>query len=209
MPSSNEPLTATEEMIAFYYYIGRAITSWAHVESALFWVVSSCFSKSSHQKLDIGFFSIENFRSKLQFADRIFKAKYAQKKHLNEWNRLFKELERHSRTRNHLAHYHVLNYPHGRAGRRCALLPRIANQPTRRQQVPKPPSEALCIRDIIQAQQNFSALAFSVEFLFYRLIRRKTTLSASLAQAKDAPTTAQLTRQIRTMVSRLPSPSQP
>jgi hypothetical protein len=54
------------------------------------------------------------------------------------------------------------------------------------------------------ARDQFNALAFGMEFLVARAKKRKTPLPASLAQAADAPTMAQLVHQIRPILSRQP-----
>jgi len=195
-------LTAFEESIAFYYELALAITAWAHVEQALFWVVGACFTKHNQVQAAHGFFAIESFRAKLQFADRIFKSKRQTKKHLTRWGELHLQLERQSRLRNKLAHYVHIGYPSGKPGRRGALVPRFSAPTKYRQRSPKPPSEALCIRDIVHARYKFNALAFSLEFLALALKKRKSPLPASLARAANAPTMAQLTREIRKILER-------
>jgi hypothetical protein len=205
MPSSNEPLTSNEESIAFYYYIGQAITEWARVELSLYWLVSACFTKGNRERLAAGFFSIENFRSKLKFVDEIFKAKYHKPRHIKQWESLREDLERLSRVRNHLAHYVVREYAEGRPGRRLALQPRI-NQPTKfKQIIRKPPSGALCLKQIVHAKRRLEALASAVEFLFYDLLRLKTPYPASLAQADDVPSMASLALLIRAELQ-MPTP---
>jgi len=194
-------LTASEESIGFYYELGLAITAWAHVEQSLCWVVSACFTKHNAVQTDYGFFSIESFRAKLQFADRVFKTKHWPRKHMKKWDELYEQMEKQARLRNKLAHYIHRGYPTAKPGRREALLPRFIAPTKYRQRVPSPPSgEALCIRDIVHARYKFNALAFSLEFLSYALKRQKSSLPASFAQEQDAPTMAKLTSEIRTLL---------
>jgi hypothetical protein len=54
----------------------------------------------------------------------------------------------------------------------------------------------------VHARYKFNALAFSLESLSYALKRQKSSLPASLAQEKDAPTMAHLKREIRTLLKR-------
>ena len=63
-------ITADEEGLWFYYQLGRAITSWAHVEQALCWIGCCSFAKANQMQFVVTFFSIENFRSKLQVVDQ-------------------------------------------------------------------------------------------------------------------------------------------
>ena len=205
--SSKDELTAYEENTGFYHQLGLAITAWAHVELALMWVFGSCFTKHTQQRAVITFYSIENFRSKLQVVDRIFKTKHSRKKLIKTWEGLYVDLQRLSTLRNHLVHYFHMGYPTNRAGRRDALIPQIGPSTRYRQRTPKPPPGSLCIRDIMHARQRFNALAFGLEFLVYEIKKQKTQLPASLARPGNVPTMAYLTRQIRTILQRPPSPS--
>jgi hypothetical protein len=194
-------LTENEETIAFYHQLGLAITAWAHVEQSLCWVVSASFTKHNAVQTAHGFFSIQSFRAKLQFADRVFKSKRWPQKHVKKWNELYVQMQKQAELRNKLAHYISRGYPFAKPGRRRALLPYFIAPTKHRQRVPSPPSEALCIRDIVHARYKFNALAFSLESLSYALRRQKSPLPASLAQEKNAPTMAQLTREIRTLLT--------
>ena len=74
MPSTT--LTEKEESIAFYYELGMAITAWANVEKSLLWIAGACFTKHNHAQAALQFLSIENFRSKLLAADRLFRVNF-------------------------------------------------------------------------------------------------------------------------------------
>ncbi len=67
----SDVIDINEERLAFYHQIGLAITHWAHVEFALSWIVGHEFSKTNYNLAVTGFLSIENFRSKLQYADTV------------------------------------------------------------------------------------------------------------------------------------------
>jgi hypothetical protein len=196
----SDDLTAYEESIGFYYELGLAITAWAHVELALYWVVSACFTKRNAVQTAYGFFSIESFRAKLQFADRVFKTKHWPRKHMKKWDELYARMNKHAGLRNKLAHYSHVTFPTAKPGRREALLPRFPAPTKYRQRVPRPPSDALCIRDIVHARYKFNALVFSLEFLSYALKRQKSPHPTFFAQEKNAPTITQLTREIRTLL---------
>jgi hypothetical protein len=197
-------LTAYEESIAFYYELGLAITAWANVERSLLWIVIACFTKHNHTQASLQFLSIENFRSKLLAADRVFSTKYDGTKHVDNWGALFAKLEKLSSLRNHLVHYHTMGYPNGKPGQRYALIPTLSKTPKFKSKTPQPPPGSLFLRDIVHARYQFNALAFGLEFLVYRVKKYKTQLPASLAQAAGAPTMAQLVRQIRPILSTQP-----
>ena len=199
-------MTGYEESIAFYHELGVAVSAWANVERALVWIVTSCFSEQDQESSALMFLSIENFRSKTQVADNLFRTKFDGTAHIESWNELSQRTERLSQLRNHLVHYHTMGYSDGKPGRRLALIPTLSRKPKFRQKLPKPPSGSLCLRDIVSARLQFTALAFGLEFLVHRVNQQKTLLPASLAQADDAPSMAKLTHQIRTMLSQPLSP---
>ena len=98
-----------EERLAFYHELGMAITSWAHVEFALSWIVSDCFSEENGHVPIAGFMSIDNFRAKLQYADTVVSAQKLSKIERGNWTKLVERAGTISRMRNRLAHYWVLN----------------------------------------------------------------------------------------------------
>ena len=117
-------MDANEEQIAFYSELGRAITQWAHVEHALMWISFACFDKNDSTTLPAGFFAIENFRTKVQFADSVVTARFGKTKHMADWTALVDRMSTVSQARNRLAHYWMLGDPDNQAGRRYMLLPR-------------------------------------------------------------------------------------
>jgi hypothetical protein len=197
-------MTAYEETVAFYYAIGRAITAWTNVERALLWIVTACFTKHNLDNAAIAFFSIENFRTKILAADRLFNTKFEGTAHIKQWKDLLTSLERLSQIRNHLVHYHTMGYMNAVPGRRIALIATLLAKTKFRQKNQKPPSGSLCLKDIVYARRQFEALAYGLEFLVHRVKKQKTQLPTSLAQAGDPPTIAQLTHQIRAILSQQP-----
>jgi hypothetical protein len=206
MASPNRsPMTPYEESIAFYYELGLAIAAWANVERSLLWIVTACFTKHNHVQASLAFLSIENFRSKMLAADHLFTTKFSKNAaHINSWQQLYHKLQKLSSLRNHLVHYHAMGYAVAAPGRRYALIPTLSKNSGFVQKIPKPPSGSLCLRDIVDARNQFNALAHGLEFLVYRVKKHKTRLPASLAQAAKPPTMAQLTRQIRSILGLRP-----
>lgn len=199
-------MTSGEETLSFYYLLGSAISAWANVERALCGVVSTCFTKHNTTLAIIAFFSIDNFRTKLQTANHLFTTKFDGTKYVAEWEKIVPSLERLAILRNHLAHYHTVGYQHEPPGRRLALVPVIGKIPKFRQRVPKPPPGSLCLREIAHARRQFEAVGYALDFLFWRVTKQRTQLPASLAQAGDALTMAELTRLMRAILYRQPPP---
>jgi hypothetical protein len=137
-------MTPAEESVIFYYELGLAITQWAHVEDALLNIFGACHIGHYHRgTLSTTFYSIENFRSKLQVVDNVFCLKFRDTPHFAVWIDLFEKLRSASAERNWLAHYTALVYPTAKAGRRFGLLPKLAKsrgKPSKRPQKTTPGS---------------------------------------------------------------------
>jgi hypothetical protein len=204
--SSNLPITPAEESVAFYYYIGIAISNWALLESGLFWLASLCFTESDHYNVAVTLFSIDAFYNKLKVIDRLVKGRYGKTKHAPKWTAISSELQRLSKLRNALAHYRMLEYPHGKPGKRISLEPYIvmSRQP---QRTPRPPSGALCLEDIFEASRTFNVMFSSLQVFYHELKNDEALLPESAEIAPYAMTMKQLTRQIRTTFSKLAAPS--
>ena len=82
-------MTPGEEHLAFYHEIGLTIAQWAHIENSLFLIAAACVNKRNTKGIASGFFSIENFRSKLAFVDALVKTKTSiSPRRLAEWQAL-------------------------------------------------------------------------------------------------------------------------
>lgn len=196
-----------EEQLAFYFHIGLAITQWAHVEFALAWLVAWRLN-SNDQPLNVaGFLSIENLRTKLQYADTILSASIQSDTSRADWATLRDRIGQLAKKRNRLAHSWVLTDGSSREGRQRMLLPT------------KPPPDnkpktrghkyhgAICLRDIVGFRLEFVALMCAIENYDCRLAGRKERFPKSLEQPKHPPTLAKIRREIYAYAQRPPKPS--
>ncbi|MEQ1867453.1 MAG: hypothetical protein ABL996_22680, partial [Micropepsaceae bacterium] len=177
----HEEMDINEESLAFYFAIGLAITQWAHVEIALASIATMKISKATRTKVRVGFFSIENFRGKLSFADAMI-SPYLSRKNKEIWAGLMDRAAKIAKFRNSLAHGWVLVDTERKPGRRRRLLPM-------KPQVIDPLSKRdrpglLCVRDIRKAQLEFFALMTTLENFAARLGRRKMLHPKSQEQLK-------------------------
>ena len=181
-------LDPNEEILAFYSALGTAITQWAHVEFALSWIVTECLGTRASKVSAAAFFSIENVRSKLLYADTIVLG-YVESRTLRaDWTDLKDRADKLSTKRNNLAHRWVLNVPNAKPGRRIMLL---QTRQTKKRSRAKYPG-ALCVRDIRQVQLEFSALMISLENFCARIAGRKEPFPKSREQPKNPPTLAKI-----------------
>ena len=93
------------ESIVFSYEMGLTVSQWAGVELSLGEVVSCFFHDKSIRASFIGFHSIQNFQTKLAYADNVLKSHIKIKSDLKKWIALYKRLDSVSKSRNHLAHF--------------------------------------------------------------------------------------------------------
>jgi hypothetical protein len=157
-------MNPNEEHVCFYYELGMAISQWAHVEIALGQLVTVCCKDPSERMaLYVGLFSLDNFRAKLQFVDSMLRERFKGHSLLEEWPRLHSRLDANSKKRNKLAHRMVCAYPTtNTAGRRIALIPwpkaSLLRAPKERRVAGRPPTGALCLKDVNQFKNEFVAL---------------------------------------------------
>src|SRR3954447_23805124 len=98
-------MTPAEEHLAFYYSIGLAITQWSYVEISLAGVVRACLGEIEPSAIDLAFYSVENFRSKLQMADNLVHSRFMGSDALDEWIKLLDIIQSAANSRNALVHH--------------------------------------------------------------------------------------------------------
>jgi hypothetical protein len=193
-------LTPNEEQLAFYHQIGMAVTQWASVEFALYEIMTACFGDKEQINLNVTFFSIENFRSKLQLIDNLISVKYKTTPHYAEWLKILTRIEAASKGRNTLVHYWVLIYLMESPGRRWCLVPRLPNlrkPPPKRQQ--KMPAGALSVRDVSLLAQRFGMLSIELSNFAQVLRGRPERLPISPESEPRPMTLPELRRLIRAL----------
>jgi hypothetical protein len=113
--------------------------------------------------VDIGFYSIENFRSKLKMADNLVHAKFGDKSVFDDWPELHARMENAAAGRNTLAHHWVLIFPDDKPGRRYGLQPFLGPDIKKPPKIfQKRPGGTLCIKDISLLQSRFSLLSIAL-----------------------------------------------
>lgn len=195
-----------EEQVAFYVELGTAITQWAHIERQLCEVATLCMSDRKglyHPDLYAAFFSIENFRSKTQYADTIVTRYLTAGSALHQqWMVLLDRMRTLSAERNKLAHRPLVVYPHFPEGRRFALEERETVPAPKPKIAQKYPPGALFIRDVVQCRLRFFALSAALSNFVDRLFDRPEQRSKDAEQPRSPPTTAQIVRQTREVFER-------
>ncbi len=178
----------------------------AHVEFALSWIVGHEFSKANYNLAVTGFLSIENFRSKLQYADTVVQRREMPANEKANWAKLVDRAGKAATKRNNLAHRWVITVPDGKPGRRALLL---ESRPAL-----NPPKDtrnryagAICLRDVAGYQLEFVALMCALENFQCRLVGQPERLPKSQEQAQRPPTLAKLRREIYAFAQRPPRPS--
>lgn len=145
-----------EEMVCFFEEVGTALTLWGTVEKNILNIALIEISKADTERFARGFLSIENFRSKLNFADTAINYSPVMKPHLEDWQQVHKRIVAASKLRNKLAHYHRTYFEAAPVGRRLALCPWSEN--LRSFELGVPPAGSLCIRDIAGFKNQFFSL---------------------------------------------------
>jgi hypothetical protein len=199
-----------EERVAFFHELGVAITTWARLEYTLFAVTSWCFAKRARAHFPgfhKAYFSIENFRAKLQFSDTIISGAVKDTPSASDWAVLVDQLATRAKARNRLAHNPTSFFPDNPVGRRVALVSRVGLS-TSGKRKPKYPPDALFVRDVVRVQREFFATMMALENFSSRALGEKEFWPKADEQPQNPPTIHQLVRQLREALEPSPRPSE-
>lgn len=200
-------MTLGEKHFAFYEAYALAVTQWAMVERTLLEVLVACVRAEDIEMVGHGFFSVENFRSKLSLVDAMLRQKVTSKVDLADWKRLDERIRSASSLRNRLVHGRVKIYQQQPAGRRYAIEPWIDQGKGLKRRPGKPPPVAWYVRDLVGISHKFQALISSLKNFASRLRGQKEQLPKSSEQPTRPPTLAVLRRRIHEILGAPPSPS--
>lgn len=178
--------------------IGMATTQWAHIENNLFLMSLNAFGASKAKQLAPSFFSIENFRSKLAFTDKAFQAASAYSRLAADWAEIRDKVESLSSTRNKIAHGRVIVFPQSSAGRRYAIVPRFSKDT--RPKPAKPPTDAICVREIDLASRQFGWAASRLMKLYALASNGDRQLATLVLPEPQLRSLAELASQTRAML---------
>jgi hypothetical protein len=172
-----------EERQIFYYELGLAVTQWATVEHAFQYVFTSSFKHYDLALADT-FYSIENFRSKLQAADAAFR-RNLKPEFQTEWEALHQQLRKRSQIRNQLAHRYIINKPSNKPGRRILLAPREAGE------------QQFGVRDLVLYRYAFYGLSNQLLNFADRISGAKAPFEVPQGALERPPSLHGLLRQMR------------
>jgi len=200
-------MTHVEEDVAFFYEIGITIAVWSQVETSLFEVVARCVLPNERKALGNAFFSIENFRSKLGFADAFIESTFAGNPHLLDWQSIFEQLTKASRQRNKIAHNRRMVFPNGTQGRRFAIVPWTIGEPGPVSKNKRPPQGSLCLRDIVGIRYEFYALHLALNRLALEIVGQIALHPKPGELVMDLPTIRQIKNRIHEALGHPQKPS--
>ncbi len=152
--------------------LGLALSHWAQVESLMCLICFSCFDSKHHPQIRTGFFSIENFRSKLAFMDSIVRPACYEVGIEDKWDLVRIRAESLSTKRNQLAHRPTYFFPTQVVGRRFALVENIPQKfvtKPRSGKAARHPPGSLCLKDIELIRHDFLDLSTELERLYVAL----------------------------------------
>lgn len=198
---------AAEEKLALHCQLGLAITEWASVEDKLALVL--CSATKDPVALLLGFFSIENFRSKLKHTDTILKFKLKKNAPARgRWSELYVRLEKASAKRNRIAHSLLWEDTEQKIGKRYALTEWLASHQAGRAKRPQMKG-ALYVQDLAGIRADFSELAHHLAGLCPVIVDDTLPLPplTSSAQQSRLPTIRTISAQIHAALGPPPKSS--
>jgi hypothetical protein len=207
-------MKASEEWVAFYFEIGRALTQWAVIEHRLLDVAHACLPSAGYRTLMFGFYAIENFRSKLAFVDKLLHAKHGDNPLIQRWPKLSARCMSVASKRNALAHrsaagFHQVPFDQQTDGRSMALVEWSVYQEAaaRPEFDTKPPPGSICLQDVTRIRMEITGLEVALFNFQSALLRKPVRFPESLEQPPRPPTIRELEDQIREAFGLPPKPS--
>jgi hypothetical protein len=195
-------MNQAEEQIAFYYWIGKALTDWAHVESSMRDVITACMAEDlAANALSVGFYTLEGARARRDFAQAMVQ-RYLAGHHpaaVKPWNDLIGRAQTATALRNKLAHHMVKLFENNTPGRRFALEPAVFAKKDRKKNKhghPVPLPGAQCLRDIVKMQMEFESLSHALDNFLARVAGKELPFLESAERPSNPPPIHSLRRQI-------------
>lgn len=144
----------------FYGDLGTALTQWANLERAIFWVFSHAFAHPERGRSAEIFYAVQ-FHQKVALTTQALESSGTAPDAMTEWRQLAERARRHSATRNKLAHWVVTGNAADDGRDRYRL---------------HPPNEgygypgALTVADFQPIWTRFNELAQEIEDFWQRLV---------------------------------------
>jgi hypothetical protein len=176
-------ITLGAEEATFYALLGRCVAKWAHIEFGMFTVAQCAFLDEQAELLANGYYSIENFRSKLAFVERVIQASAVKQEFKTEWAGIRERVRSLSKKRNDVAHSRVLMFSRAPQGRRVAIVPTFIDEPKKKPAPHLPPPGSLCLRDLDLIRLQFGTAANALSSLHLRMSGKADWLAASAQRA--------------------------
>lgn len=95
-----------EELDELYRVLGKALTRWQYIETALYLLVH-CLMGAEHEQMAIAFFHTKSAENKLALADKLVFHSLSQNVYKDKWKPLRLSLSKIVEFRNALAHFEV------------------------------------------------------------------------------------------------------
>lgn len=194
----SQSMKINEELFSFKYELGNAIAHWGYVEYHVLQIALLCVSAADRQALAIGYHSVENFRSKVALCDNLVRHRFGKSPHFAKWLTARKLIDVSAGNRNKIAHGWQKLYVHNVAGRRWAICPiHHSNGQLLNLDGKKPPTGAVCLRELIKIRLEFHALTARLVNVRELFSRNRTIFPESHEQASSPPTIRHIGAQIR------------
>ena len=122
-------MTMEEEQEKVYAAIGKAVSAWGAVEITLALLFSLALTRTyANTNAMTIFFTIENFRSKMQVLDALMLTNLPKGHPLHsKWLRIANQIHKRAKKRNRLAHHDIMTDERGPIGRRVKVIPPFLN----------------------------------------------------------------------------------
>ena len=159
-----------------------------------------CIGAGKNSATLLAFFSIENFRSKLAFADIAFATARPNDPYAGDWATISAQIVSLSHARNKIAHGRVIVFPDAPAGRRYVIGPRIPHASKKPPAEHLPPIGSLGVRDVYQVAKRCGMASNNLLNLYHKLGGGPWPFGEGVLQEPPHQTLAELKLLIHTIL---------
>ena len=201
-----QSLSPVEAHLLFYSELGLALSQWSKVELAIGDLLTTAVGKQERRKLLVGYFSIENFRSKLTFCRNVLEETFT-KVEIEEWHALESRIEKAAKTRNKLAHRTVITFPAAPIDRQTALVDwrtevSVAKpRKSRFTSTTQPPAGSLCLIEVVHARYEFFGIIVALSNFAAKVAGQPLPYEPTVFTVPSPPTFPAHVKEFRALLS--------
>jgi hypothetical protein len=192
-----------QEVRLLWGEIGATFVAWSAVERSLLEVLNFCFSEREFDLIVPGYYAVQGFDQQVAFVHEIVVRKLDNDEVRRRWITIKNRARKAAESRNKLAHWQSMAFPHEVPGRHAALVSwreklEVDNIGETVSNPRKPPKGSLFLLDVIGIKHEFWAVDAALRNFRWRMQRVQSRVGTpDTEQAKPLPSLEEVEGLIR------------